>query len=228
MDFNKPHIYLRTILETGKSYIGKHNGNKGSSYKGSGVEWLIDYKKYVKNPNIDLKEIILEYVEDISLLNFKEEYWLKKYNVAENPNFYNKTNRSRGWSIVSKEQKEKLRNSHLGKTQSFESSQKKREKMKGKLKHSEESKKIIGKKNSIPKPKGFSEKLQKPKSESHKNNLSLSKSKRPIIQIYEGNPIKEWRNAAYAAKTLGYSQPLINKCVLMGGIYMGFEWKLLN
>jgi|LakMenEpi03Aug12_release.lakeMendotaPanAssembly.Ray.scaffolds.fasta_scaffold100372_2 hypothetical protein len=228
MDFNKPHIYLRTILKTGKSYIGKHNGNKGNYYRGSGIDWIIAYKEYVIEPESDLKEIILEYVEDISKLNEREEFWLKKYDAANNPKFYNRTNRTRGWTIVTKEQREKLRISHLGKKQTEEASQKKREKMKGKTKHTEESKKKIGKKNSIPKPFGFSEKLQKPKTDQHKENLSISKSKRPIVQILNGEIIKEWRSVAYASRTLNLSQSNINTCVLYGGIYKGFEWKKLK
>ena len=72
MDFTKPHIYRRQIIATGKFYIGKHNGNN-KCYKGSGVDYLSDYKKYVKNPQSDLIEEILEYVSDISKLNEREE-----------------------------------------------------------------------------------------------------------------------------------------------------------
>jgi hypothetical protein len=43
--------------------------------------------------------------ENISKINEREEYWLKKFDVSSNPLFYNKTNRSRGWSVVTEEQK---------------------------------------------------------------------------------------------------------------------------
>ena len=100
--------------------------------------------------------------------------------------------------------------------------------MLGKAKHTEESKKIIGDKNRIPKPEGFSEKLQKPKTNIHKENISISKSKRPIIQLLDGEIINKWKSVALAARTLVYSQSLINNCVLYGGKYKGFEWKPLN
>jgi len=107
MDFNKPHIYRRQIIATGKYYVGKHNGNN-EKYKGSGREYLKDYKKYVKNPEIDLKEEILEYVEDISKLNEREIYWLEYFDAANNPLFYNKTNKSYGCGKLSKKSKEKM------------------------------------------------------------------------------------------------------------------------
>lgn len=203
MDFSKPHIYQRQIIATGKFYIGKHNGNNSKHYKGSGVDWLEDYKIYVNDPKVDIKEEILEYIEDISKLNEREEYWLKKFNVAYNPLFYNRTNRSRGWTFVNEEQREKLRKAHLGKKQSKEATQLKRDKMKGKSKHSEESKNAIGDKNRHPKPEGFGDKLRKPKSKSHCNNISKGKST-PVFQYdLEGNFIKEFESAKIASKLTG-------------------------
>lgn len=91
----QPHIYRKQIIATGRCYIGKHNGNN-INYKGSGVEWKQDLKKYVKNSKIDLIEEILEHVDDISKLNEREIYWLNKYDVVNNPLYYNKTNKSYG------------------------------------------------------------------------------------------------------------------------------------
>jgi hypothetical protein len=91
----QPYIYRNQILITGRYYVGKHNGNN-PNYKGSGVEWKQDLKKYVKDPKIDLIEEILEYVDDISKLNKREIYWLNKLDVVNNPLYYNKTNKSYG------------------------------------------------------------------------------------------------------------------------------------
>lgn len=92
---NKPHIYRRQIVATGKYYIGKHNGNN-INYIGSGIEFKKDYKIYVKNKKLDLIEEILEYVNDISELNKREVYWLNKFDVINNSLYYNKTNKSYG------------------------------------------------------------------------------------------------------------------------------------
>jgi hypothetical protein len=45
MDFKKPHIYKRKIVETGKFYIGKHKGGD-KYYYGSGKDYKVDLKKY--------------------------------------------------------------------------------------------------------------------------------------------------------------------------------------
>jgi hypothetical protein len=91
----KAYIYKKTLNITGKSYIGQHNGND-PNYYGSGVDW----KKDIKEHNIDwVKDItteILEYVEDISKLDEREKYWLEYFDAANNPLFYNKTNKPFG------------------------------------------------------------------------------------------------------------------------------------
>jgi hypothetical protein len=97
---NKAYIYKKTIITTGKSYIGKHNGNN-PYYKGSGKDWKNDLKLYVKDRKLDLIEEILEYVEDESKLNERECYWLEFYDVENNPSFYNKSNLSHGVTFTS-------------------------------------------------------------------------------------------------------------------------------
>lgn len=89
-DFTKPHIYKRQIIATGKFYIGKHKGGD-KYYKGSGKDYKNDLKIHK-----DIKTEILEYVDDISKLNERETYWLEYYDAADNPLFYNKTNKPFG------------------------------------------------------------------------------------------------------------------------------------
>jgi hypothetical protein len=89
-DYTKPHIYRRQIIVTGKYYIGKHKGGN-KYYKGSGIEYKKDLKLY-KN----IQTEVLEYVDDISKLNEREIYWLKSVDAANNPLYYNKTNKSYG------------------------------------------------------------------------------------------------------------------------------------
>lgn len=90
MDFEKPHIYRRQIIFTGKFYIGKHKGGN-KYYKGSGTDFKNDLKLY-KDSILE----ILEYVDDISKLNEREIYWLKSVDAANNPLYYNRTNKSFG------------------------------------------------------------------------------------------------------------------------------------
>lgn len=90
MDFTKPHIYRRQIIATGKYYVGKHKGGD-KYYKGSGKDYKNDLKLYK-----DIKTEILEYIDDILKLNERERYWLKKFNVVNDPLYYNLTDKPFG------------------------------------------------------------------------------------------------------------------------------------
>ena len=47
IDFNKPYIYRRKIIATGRFYVGKHKGGN-KYYKGSGKEYKEDLKNIKK------------------------------------------------------------------------------------------------------------------------------------------------------------------------------------
>lgn len=111
----KAYIYKKTIIATGKSYIGKHNGNN-PYYKGSGTEWKKDYKAYVINREEDIFEEILEYVEDLTLLNEREKFWLDYFDVQNNSNFYNLTNNNYGPTVCTQEHKDKISIANKDKT----------------------------------------------------------------------------------------------------------------
>lgn len=91
----KAYIYKKLLIPTGKYYIGQHNG-KDLNYYGSGVDWKKDTKKHNVDWKLDVITEILEYVEDSSKLDEREKYWLEKYDVGNNPLFYNKTNKPFG------------------------------------------------------------------------------------------------------------------------------------
>jgi group I intron endonuclease len=225
MDLSRPHIYRRQLVATGMYYIGKHNGNK-KHYIGSGVDWVKALKEHVLNKQTDIIVEILEYVDDVNLLNEREEYWLKLYNVDTNPLYYNRTSRSRGWTLVTKEQREKLRISHTGKKQSPESTQKKRDKMLGIPKHTNESKLSIGDKNRHPKPEGFRKNGDYKFTDEHKNALSLSKSKKPIYMMdINMNVIDEFRGTTHACRSLNLDPAKLKSMLINGGIYKGYYWK---
>jgi hypothetical protein len=107
----RAYIYRKQIIKTKKFYVGKHNGNN-KWYKGSGTEWKNDYKLYVKNNKTDIITEILEYVDDISKLNEREIYWLEYFDAANNPFYYNKTNKNYGPSILPQHVKDKIGNSN--------------------------------------------------------------------------------------------------------------------
>jgi hypothetical protein len=110
----KAYIYKKTLLLTGRSYIGQHKGND-PNYYGSGVDWKKDIKKYNIDWNRDIITEILEYVEDINQLDEREEYWLKYFDVVNNPLYYNKTTKPFGPITHSETTRMVLSNKNKGK-----------------------------------------------------------------------------------------------------------------
>jgi group I intron endonuclease len=80
-------IYLTENLINGKKYIGKDSRNN-PAYLGSGKYLHQAIKKYGRK---NFKKTILEYCDCLESLNFREIYWLKKYNCVEDPMYYNMT-----------------------------------------------------------------------------------------------------------------------------------------
>ena len=123
MTFNNLHnmynknimvIYLTTNIINGKKYIGKDTNNR-SNYLGSGTYIKQAIQEYGKN---NFKKTILEYCNSKEELILKEEYWLKKFDVENNPEFYNKTNKSfenrKGHLMYTEEWKQKISQSTKG------------------------------------------------------------------------------------------------------------------
>jgi group I intron endonuclease len=193
-------IYLTTNLINGRKYLGKDEYNK-KSYLGSGITLKKAIKKYGKE---NFKKEILEYCNNSQHLQEREEYWLSTTNAAENPLYYNRTNKSRGPKkgikhITHKKGKD---NKNWGKNRTEEEKKKMSQirlgKPSGKLGYKCTEEQRIN--------------MSKPKSEEHINNLrnrtfsfetkqkmsisALGKSnypKKPIIQYdLQGNFIQEW------------------------------------
>jgi len=210
---NKVYIGQSTNIEKRfKTYLHLHCKNQRKLYF-SLLKYGVDKHKF---------EIIEECGENVLLE--RETYWKEFYNILNIPSLCCRID-GRGGRL-SEETNIKIRLSKLGTKMSNESSLKKREKMIGKSKHTDESKKLIGDKNRHKKPIGFSEKLKKPKTQEHKNNLSLAKSKKPIIQYdLQMNPIQEWISGAKAAKTLGFLQGCISVAIRKNKKYKNYYWK---
>ena len=85
-------IYIITNLINNMKYLGKDKNNI-LSYYGGGVEIKKAVKEYGR---INFKKEIIEYCVDVNHLKEREIFWLNFYNAADNPLFYNKTNKSYG------------------------------------------------------------------------------------------------------------------------------------
>jgi group I intron endonuclease len=115
-------IYQITNLINNKKYIGRDAFNN-PNYFGGGKAIKAAIKKHGKE---NFKKEILEYCDSKEKLLEREEYWLKFYNVENDPNFYNMTLSSEGW------QKGKPRPERQGKKHSKETRDKISQNGKGK------------------------------------------------------------------------------------------------
>ena len=225
IDFNKPHIYRRKIIATERFYIGKHKGGN-KYYKGSGKEYKEDLKKY-KETELE----ILEYVEDISLLNAKEIFWLEKFNAATNPLYYNKTNKPFGplnhtenWK---KEQSDKMKGKSTtkGKTWIVQNTSNmvgggtKGKTWKCKSLKSEESKQKIKEKLTNRDISSWKHKIY---TEERNNNISKSKGQGIIQLDLKGNFIKEWISFGELYKA-GYKG--VQGAIKRNKPYLNYIWK---
>jgi group I intron endonuclease len=98
-------IYQTTNLITGIKYIGKDKNNN-PNYIGSGADLKIAIKEYGKH---NFKKEIIEHCNNIDHLVEREAYWLNYYDVENNPNYYNKTNKPFGNSGLSEETKQNIK-----------------------------------------------------------------------------------------------------------------------
>ena len=182
-------IYKTINKVNGKAYIGKDVRNN-PKYLGSGTSLLKAIKKYGKE---NFKKEILEHCESKDELWKREEYWLNRFKVKTNPNFYNRTNKAFGawegreFKPLTKETKLKMSMAHKDIPLSKEHKQAISEAMIG---HS--------------------------KSKKWKSNLSKSATKsfgKPILQLdLDGTLIKEWETGKAAALELNLSYTAINNC----------------
>ena len=113
-------VYMWCDTEREKYYIGSHKGSLFDRYVCSST-WC---KRAYRSRPSTFKRHILAIVHKPEDLHPTEEYWLKLYNVQDNPNFYNHKNTARGgsgkpkWAGGSKKAYlgDKFRDSRKGKT----------------------------------------------------------------------------------------------------------------
>jgi group I intron endonuclease len=130
------YIYKTTNLINGKTYVGQciNSVNKTRSYLGSGTALKSAFKKYGKE-NFK-KEILIENVRTLNLLNSWEIHFIK----VLKPNY----NISPGGRTLTEETKRKISKANRGKKVSEETRRKMSEAKKG-VKKSEEHKRNISK-----------------------------------------------------------------------------------
>jgi hypothetical protein len=225
MDFEKPHIYRRKIIATNKFYIGKHKGGD-KYYKGSGKDYKIDLSKYK-----EYETEILEYVNDISKLNEREEYWLNHVDAANNPLYYNKTNKPFGPTSQTKDWKEnqskrmKGKSTTKGKTWKVKDTSNmtgggtKGKTWKCKSPKTEETKQKIKEKLTDRDTSSWKHKIY---TQERNNNISKSKGQGIIQLDLESNFIKEWVSFGELYKA-GYKG--VQGAIKKNKPYLNYIWK---
>ncbi len=86
-EYNYGFVYMTTNLINGKKYIGQRKYYNGwEKYLGSGVNIKKDIKQYGRN---NFTRVILCECKNKEELNYKEEYFINKYNAVASDMFYN-------------------------------------------------------------------------------------------------------------------------------------------
>jgi group I intron endonuclease len=222
-------IYKTTNLINGKQYIGKDKNNN-PKYIGSGTDLKIAIKEYGKH---NFKKEIIEHCVNIKHLIERETYWLNYYDAENNSDFYNKTNKPFGNSGLSENTKKKISNSKKGIA----------------LNHGKSvSKGRVGLKHNNHKQGSEHKNYNKPKSEQHKNKMSLVRvgkkhnldwclkiknnrqkcievKSKPVIQLdINNNIIKEYKSITEARNETGI-KGIKNVITGLAKTAGGFIWK---
>jgi hypothetical protein len=220
-------IYQTTNIKTNIKYIGKDTQNN-PKYLGSGT----DLKKAIKEYGRDnFEKIILEHCSCIEELIQRESYWLQKYDVENNPKFYNKTNKPFGNSGLSEETKNKISKALKGKPKSNEHRDNVRKGRIGLKCRPYKTRKDKGLKHIINPEFKPGNKIGSKLSEKHKFNIKnnrqnciLSKIK-PIIQKdLNGNILKMWNSITEARNETGIKgiKDAVSQRIKTAG---GFKWE---
>ena len=175
-------IYITTNLVNGRKYLGKDAKNR-NSYLGSGKYLKMALKTYGRE---NFKKEIVEYCKDLTELNDREVYWLRKLQCKEDPTYYNVIDTltpCRAGTPLTESHRKKISESRKGQKHSKEY----RKKMSNLLKeikstldcsHSNETKDKISKalKN-------------KPKSAEHRQAMSNYRTGRP--HLHSRKPVEQ-------------------------------------
>ncbi len=85
------YVYRQTNLKNGMKYIGAHKGYVDDSYfgryTGSSKYFLEAVEEFGRN-NFELEILELVYEDEKNIWR-AENFWLEKFDVANNPEYYN-------------------------------------------------------------------------------------------------------------------------------------------
>jgi hypothetical protein len=82
-------VYIWYCIPEDMFYIGKHSSKVTSGYDGSGSR----FKQVLRHYGItQFNRVILEYIQDYTTINHREQYWIDKFNAVRSKRFYNVRN----------------------------------------------------------------------------------------------------------------------------------------
>jgi group I intron endonuclease len=227
------YLYIKEC-PSGLKYLGITSKNP-YKYLGSGKYWR-NHLNFHKFKIKDIKTIILLETEDIEIISFWGLYYSKIYNIVESDSWANLMPESGYKILFTKEIRDKISKSLLGNKRTLGRKLTNETINKIKLTKSKLNLKppMLGKKHTEETKNKMSisrKGIKNPKkghliSKKNREALSLAAMK-PVLQYdLQGNFIKEWDCARYAAKELGLIATNITQCCKERAKTVGgFKWK---
>jgi group I intron endonuclease len=233
-------VYIIHNKINSKKYIGS-DSNNNPKYFGSGTYIKKAIKKYGKE---NFEKVILNEVNDLSLMKELEEYWINYFNAYDNPLFYNATKYSAGITKYPEDKKINVSNAnkgnkyHLGFSQTeYQKSQTRLANLGRKQSQNEKdqrSKSMLGNKYALGNIFSLEsrEKISKAKigcicSNETKQKIS-NKNNKPVLQYTkDGEFIKEWKSAKEVCRHFNITS-IHRSLISWNNNSKGFKWKFKN
>jgi hypothetical protein len=222
-------VYLTINLINGKKYIGK-DSNNNPNYLGSGVYLSKAIKKYGKE---NFKKIILENVDNDLQLNEREEYWINKFNAHKSKEFYNLTEKGKGWvknkkrknikHLQSKINQYDFQGNLIKKWDSMDEANKMLGLPKGAISNVCRKKELRNGKGKYQSAGGYVWSY-----EGEEPNFSFNRfsKKRPVNQYdVQNNFIKRWSSMKEVIKKLNLDRSMLSKAIKKEKVYKNYIWK---
>jgi group I intron endonuclease len=202
------HIYKTTNLLNGKIYIGQTSKDLNTNYLGSGKVVIKAIKKYGKS---NFKREVLEECDSKEYMNNREKYWIQHFDSINRNIGYNVSIGGEGGNLgdkvnqkISETRKNKIPVKDINGNIFLIEKDDNRFKI-GELVGIRKG--VTAPNKGIPMSNQQKEKLKKPKTESHKENLSKAKKGKclkPIICLNNGI---SYSGSKEAAEKLGLKIP---------------------
>lgn len=82
-------IYLWKCVPEDLYYVGSHKGKPEDEYRGSGARFKKVFEYYGVTK---FERVVLEYVDDVSQIKAREQYWMNKFRATKSNRFLNTKN----------------------------------------------------------------------------------------------------------------------------------------